>query len=81
MATNTEIKENTDKLLYFVQDKFIKGELNNNSLLELFKVMGKYLNLETIPDYAKRNNMSYQGVKIGREIQEIFGVKFVIDNE
>ena len=76
-----DIKANTDKLIHFVQDKFIKGELDNNSLLELFKVMGAYLNLRTIPDYADQHNLSYQGVKSCRRIEEIFGVKFVIDNE
>lgn len=40
-----------------------------------------YLNLMTISDYAKQHNMSYEGVKRFRKIQEIYGVKFVIDNE
>ena len=76
-----KIKENTDKLCDFVQDKFIAGELDNNSLLQLFEVMGQYLNLQTIPDYAKRTGLTYNGVKSTRTIKEIFGVKFVIDNE
>lgn len=75
------IKENTSKLLHFVATKFEAGELDNNSLVELFKLMGMYLNLKTIPDYAKANKMSYEGVKRFRKIEEIFGVKFVIDNE
>lgn len=77
----TDIKVNTDKLLKFVQEKFVKGELNNDSLLELFKVMGQYLNLRTISDYAKQHNLSYQGTKSCRRVEEIFGVKFVVDNE
>ena len=52
---NPDIKANTDKLLKFVQEKFVANQLDNNSLLELFKVMGAYLNLRTIPDYAKEN--------------------------
>lgn len=76
-----DIKANTDKLIHFVATKFEAGELDNNSLLELFKVMGRYLNLETIQAYADRNKMTYQGVKVGRKIEEIFGVKFVIDNK
>jgi hypothetical protein len=38
------------------------------------------LNLKTISDYAKENNLSYNGVKKCRENVEIFNVKFVIDN-
>lgn len=77
----TEIKQNTDKLINFVATKFENNELDNESLLELFKVMGKYLNLQTIQSYADENKMSYQGVKVGRKIETIFGVKFVIEND
>jgi hypothetical protein len=77
----TEIKANTDKLINFVVEKFEKGELDNTSLLELFKVIGGYLNLMTIPDYATANKLTYQGVKSTRKIETIFGVKFVIDND
>lgn len=81
MSKNIDIKQNTDKLIHFVETKFEAGELNNSSLLELFKAMGQYLNLQTIPDYAAANKMTYQGVKTCRQIETIFGVKFVIDNE
>lgn len=76
-----EIKQNTDKLINFVSAKFENGELDNESILELFKVMGKYLNLQTIQAYANENNLTYQGVKAGRKIETIFGVKFVIENK
>lgn len=81
MSEPLKIKQNTEKLISFVEDKFIAGELDNNSLLQLFEVMGQYLNLETIPNYAKRTGLTYNGVKCTRMIKEIFGVKFVIDNE
>jgi len=76
-----KIQENTQKLIEFVGRKFEAGELDNDSLVELFKHCGMYLNLETIPDYAKRTKMSYEGVKRFRRVEEIYGVKFVIDNE
>lgn len=77
----SKIQENTEKLKTFCRTKFKAGELDNNSLVELFKDMASYLNLETIPNYAKSHNMTYEGVKKGRRIEELFGVKFVIDNE
>lgn len=77
----SKIQDNTQKLLAFVGSKFERGELDNKSLVELIQLSGSYLNLETIPDYAKRTGMSYEGVKKGREVIEIFNVKFVIDNE
>jgi hypothetical protein len=81
MASKAEIQENTKKLIDFVCRKFTAGELDNNSLVELFKATGAYLNLQTISDYARDNNMSYEGVKKCRRIEVIYGVKFVIDND
>jgi len=80
MKEPDKIKENTDKLIEFVAKKYEAGELNNESLVELFKDIGRYLNLMTPSDYAKANGMSYPGVIKGRQIEEIFGVRFVIDN-
>lgn len=76
-----KIQENTKKLIDFVSRKFEAGELDNNSLVELFKHTGIYLNLQTISDYARDHKMSYEGVKKFRKVEEIYGVKFVIDNE
>jgi hypothetical protein len=76
-----DIKENTRKLIDFVSRKFESGELDNDSLVELFKQTGCYLNLQTISDYARDRKMSYPGVVKCRRIEEIYGVKFVIDNE
>jgi hypothetical protein len=81
MEKQVDIKENTDKLIAFICKKYESGELDNESLVELFKVIGIYLNLQTIPDYAKTHGMTYEGVKRGRRIEEIYGIKFVIDND
>lgn len=73
--------ENTNKLLNFVSTKFQNNEIDNNALLQLIELCGNYLNLQTIPNYAKENNISYNGAKNYREVVELFNVKFVIDNE
>ena len=57
------------------------GELKNEDLVQLIEHIGGYLNLTTIPQYAKENEMSYNGVKKFRNIKTIFNTKFVIDNE
>jgi hypothetical protein len=75
------ITENTTKLLKFTSEKFEKGELNNDSLVQLIELAGNYLNIESIPNYAKQNNLSYNGVKKFRTIVELFNIKFVIDND
>jgi hypothetical protein len=54
---------------------------SNDGLVHLIELAGDYLNLQTIPDYANSNKLSYNGVKKTREIKEIFKTKFVIDND
>lgn len=78
---HTDIQANTDKLCKFIATKFEANELDNSSLVQIFEVMGSYLNLQTISDYAKSHGFTYNGVIKTRTIKEIFGVKFVIDNE
>ena len=64
-----------------IENEITNGNLTNADLVQLIEVCGDYLNIRTIPDYAKENGMSYNGVKNNRNIKEIFNVKFVIDNE
>ena len=61
-------------------DAIQKGKWSNYGLVQLIELSGLFLNLQTISDYAKNNNISYNGVKKSRKIKTLFGVKFVIDN-
>lgn len=64
-----------------LSERIKNNELSNDDLVQLIEHIGSYLNLATIPDYAKQNNLSYNGVKKFRTIKTIFNTKFVIDNE
>jgi hypothetical protein len=72
--------ENTRKLLDFVGEKFESRQINNDSLVQLIELCGSYLNLQTIANYAKTHNMSYNGVKKCRKVVVLFNNKYVIDN-
>lgn len=63
-----------------LSNRIENGELTNDDMVQLIELLGDYLNLQTIPEYAKANNLSYNGVKKFRTIKQIFNVKFVIDN-
>lgn len=77
------ITENGSKLNDFVGKKIQNNELSNNDLVELIKLCGDYLNLKTIPDYAKAEKISYPGVLKRKNIviAKIFNTKYVIDND
>ena len=51
--------------------------LSESDLLIIFAVVKNELNLKTITNYAKDNNMSYNGVKNHRKKIEVDGVSFV----
>lgn len=62
------------------------GELSNDDIVSIIDLMGAYLNLKTISDYAKHENIVYNAVKKRIESGKIkeyklFNVVFIIDNE
>ena len=80
-SINSTITANGQKLIDFLDEKMHAGQFENNDLVQFIESVGKYLNLQTIADYANENKLSYNGVKNNRKIQQIFNVKFVIDND
>jgi hypothetical protein len=75
------ISTNGKKLIEFLDLKMHDGEFTNEDLVQFIESAGKYLNLQTIANYASDHKMSYNGVKEFRTVREIFKVKFVIDND
>ena len=69
------------QILNDLEKQLYKGKFDNKDIVQLIELAGTYLNLQTIPDYAKENNISYNGVKNFRNIIKLFNVKFVIDND
>lgn len=59
-----------------------EGKLSNDFLVENFKLSGNFLNIKTKSNYKREAGISYPGVKPTktRRIEDMFGVKFVIDN-
>jgi len=74
------ISSNGKKLINFLDEKMHDGNFTNDDLVHFIESVGGYLGLKTIPDYAKENNLSYNGVKKFREVKTILNVRFVIDN-
>jgi len=72
---------NFNKIADLIYESVNNDQLSNQDLAQLIELCGSFLNLKTIPDYAKANNLSYNGVKNHRQIQIIFNIKFVIDND
>lgn len=61
-----------------------EAKWSNEGLVELIKLCGEYLNVSTVPDYCARTGMSYPGAikpARGRQVIDLFGARFIIDNE
>ena len=76
----TQLTKTETNVLHRIEAMIQEGKLSNDCLVQLIELSGNYLNIQTIPNYAKSNNISYNGAKKFRDIREIFDVKFVIDN-
>jgi len=77
----TPTQVNTNKLCNFISEKYETDQLDNESLVQIIEHCGGYLNLQTISEYSKKNNISYNGAKRFRKTKRIFNVKFIIDND
>lgn len=73
--------EKEKKILARLSELIMKGELSNDFLVQNIELAGSFLNLQTISNYAKANNLSYNGVKNHRNVRNLFNVNFVVDND
>lgn len=64
-----------------IQTRFESSDIDNNGLVQIIEHISGLLNLQTISSYANQSGMSYNGVKKFRNVIELSGVKFVIDND
>lgn len=69
-------RDSLNKLGQSIQE----GKWSNAGLVQLIELAGMYLNIKTIPDYAKDQQITYNGARKRQRPTEIFGVKFIIDN-
>jgi hypothetical protein len=76
MKESTLCEKIERNIMYGVQS----GLLDNKDLIKIIQTSGVYLNLTTISNYSKQNNISYNGAKNNREVINMFGVKFIVDN-
>jgi hypothetical protein len=57
------------------------SELENEDLVQIFEHIGIILNLQTLSNYAKRNNISYNGALKRKLLKtKIDKIEFIIDN-
>lgn len=58
------------------------GELSNDDLVKIIEHVSDILNLQTLSNYAKNQNISYNGAKKRRlEKVNIAGELMIVDNE
>ena len=71
------------KVLNRIAELYASNKLSNDFLVKNIELSGNFLNLVTKSAYSRQFGISYQGVKPTktRQIKDLFGVKFVVDND
>lgn len=70
-----------EKIKEYIDRCMLKGDLHPDDLVQIIEHNNTYINLKTIPKYAKDNNISDSGARRYRKVLTLFGVKFIADNE
>ena len=71
-----------EKVIFEKYCKYLhENKVSDSFLVQIIEHSGIILNISTIPKYAKRYKLSYNGVKKFRNVVKLLGVKFVIDND
>ena len=71
--------DKSTNIVHRIDELAMQGVFSNDQLVQIIELLGGYLNLMTISEYAKSHNLSYNGVKNNRQIINLFGNKYVID--
>ena len=70
-----------EKIQEYIDRCMHNGRLKPEDLVQLFEHNNCYMNLKTIPKYAKDNGISDSGARRCRKVIELLGVKFIQDND
>ena len=71
----------TNKIKASIDDAMMNDELSNDDLVELIKHLGTYGNIMSVKDYSSQNSITVQGVYNHRNVVNLWGFKFVLEND
>ena len=70
-----------NKIKASMDDAMMNDELSNDDLVELIKHLGAYGNVMSVKDYSNQNGITVQGVYNHRNVVNLWGFKFVVEND
>ncbi len=66
-----------ERLSYYIES----GQLSNIEIVDICKHGLDYLNLQKVKKYSEENHISRQGAYMYRNVIDLYGTKFIIDNK
>ena len=69
-----------NKIKASIDDAMMNDELSTDDLVELIKHLGAYGNVMSVKDYSNQNGITVQGVYNHRNVVDLWGFKFVVEN-
>ena len=70
-----------NKIKASIDDAMMNDELSTDDLVELIKYLGAYGNVMSVKDYSNQNGITVQGVYNHRNVVDLWGFKFVVEND
>ena len=64
-----------------IDDAMMNSELSNDELVDLIKHIGAYGNIMSVKEYSDQNKITVQGVYNHRNVVNLWGFKFVVEND
>ena len=75
-----QLTEYESKSLENFEKAIVNGKFSTECLVHFFELAGQYLNVCSPSEFARRNNLSYNGVKKNRKIRTLNKIKFLVDD-
>ena len=73
-----QLTDYESKSLENFEKAIIAGKFSTECLVQFFELAGQYLNVCSPAQYARINNLSYNGVKNNRKIRTLNKIKYLV---
>ena len=71
-----------ENIIESIERQIFEGDLSQKEQVQLFELLCKYLNLQTLSDYAKSEKITYNGAKKRKlKTVRISNITLIINNE
>ena len=72
-----QLTDYESKSLENFEKAIIEGKFSEAALVQFFELTGMYLNVQSPAEYARKNGITYNGMKKQNKIRSVNGIKYI----